>query len=441
MPSWAADWLRDARLLVLSQLVAMFATTAVAVLLARSLGPSEWGLFSALLGLSLAFSTFVDLGLGTWLLRELSAIGRTKGSAPSGSVSERSLRLASAVGANTLIGGLLLFVAGIALVSLGTNVSTSAALLGLLTYTILLAASNCLETFYRAERRLKTVVVAVVLEKFFLLSCITIVVLSDLGLWSVGAAYAAAALARLAFVVNLLVNKVGLRFKVPALSDIGRVMKAGVPFAFGTVALNVVPRLDTLLVAAFSSTAAGYFALGDRIIGPALIVPVVASAALYPFFSREATDPRAGWPISGGMLVVGGAIAGAGALLAPLLVPAVFGAQYDEAIRVVQIMFFALPFIYASNPLLARVYTAGLERQVLTATLGASLVGTAAIIAGQLTVGPTGAAGGYVLRQFLFTVVLTALSISAVEKVRREWASEASRPAPGDASVRLPPGA
>ena len=120
------------------------------------------------------------------------------------------------------------------------------------------------------------------------------------------------------------------------------------------------------------------------------------------------------------MLALGGAIGGIGALLSPLLVPVVFGSQYDEAIRVVQIMCLVLPFIYASNPLLARLYTSGMERQVIAASLFASLVGTVAIVAGQLTIGATGAAGGYVLRQILFTLVLAALSVRN-HRMRRGW--------------------
>jgi O-antigen/teichoic acid export membrane protein len=438
MPGWTGEWLRDARLLLSSQLIATVATSIVAILLARSLGPSDWGLFSGLLGLSLALSTFVDLGLGTWLLRELSALRAGQGWQPSVSAREESLRLASAVAANTLIGGLLFFGAVVVLASLGTSASTSTALLGLITYTILLAASNCLEAFYRAERRLSTVVVAAVLEKFLLLTCIVAVVVLDYGLWAVGVAYIVAASGRLAYIATLLVNRAGLPFSPPAMSDIGRVANAGLPFAFGTVALNVIPRLDTILVAVFSTTAAGYFALGDRVIGPALIVPVVASAALYPFFSRERRDSRADWRISAGMLATGGAIGGIGALLSPLLVPAVFGSQYDEAIRVVQIMCLVLPFVYASNPLLARLYAVRMERQVLATTLVGSLAGTAAVVCGQLAIGPTGAAGGYVLRQALFTVALTALSVSATKGTPGGSApSDASGTTPGEAPMRI----
>ena len=169
---------------------------------------------------------------------------------------------------------------------------------------------------------------------------------------------------------------------------------------------------------------------------PAIIVSVVASAALYPFFSRERRDSGAGWRISAVMLGLGGAIGGIGALLTPLLVSAFFGSQYDEAIRVVQIMCLVLPFVYASN--LARLYAAGMERQVLATTLLGSLAGTAAAIGGQVAVGPTGAAAGYVLRQALFTVALTALSVSATKGMPSGSApSDASGTTPGEASIRI----
>ena len=82
-------------------------------------------------------------------MRELSALRAVQGWQLSVSAREESLLLASAVSANTLVGGLLFFGA-VVLASLGTGASTSAALLGLITYTVLLMASNCLETFYRA---------------------------------------------------------------------------------------------------------------------------------------------------------------------------------------------------------------------------------------------------------------------------------------------------
>jgi hypothetical protein len=80
----------------------------------------------------------------------------------------------------------------------------------------------------------------------------------------------------------------------------------------------------------------------------------------------------------------------------------------------------ALPFVFASNVLLVRLYSLHRERAVLGVTLVASLVGSGVLVLGQLTVGPEGAAGGYVLRQVLFTVALAVTGrIASAAPTRR----------------------
>jgi O-antigen/teichoic acid export membrane protein len=412
MPTWTAHWLRDARLLLVSQFIVVLSTTTLAIVLARSLGPSDWGLFSALLGLSLALSTFVDLGLGTWLLRELSKLMEEEQSLERRQ-EESSRRVIGAVIANASCGLLLLVGSVVVALLIGAKGHTILALLCLITYTSLLTASSCLEAFLRAQRRLKRVVAAILLEKLVLLTLATAAALLVSALWAIAVAYLIAGLARLSFIVYTIFVRDLLPVMRPTFRHIQRFVMGGIPFAFNTVALNVIPRLDTLLVAGFSATAAGYFALGDRAVGPALIVPVVTSAALYPFLSREASRSRASWKISGGMLVVGSAIALAGVVLAPVAVPAICGQSYSSAVPVVRLMVLVVPFVYASNPLLAHLYTSGKERQVFAATLVASLLGTGAIVVGQVSAGPTGAAVGYVLRQALFTLALSFMALRA----------------------------
>jgi O-antigen/teichoic acid export membrane protein len=402
----------------------------LAILLARSLGPSEWGLFSGLLGLSLALGTFIDLGLGTWLLRDLSALRTQPATTSRETQVESSRRLIGAFAANIAIGSVLIVVALIATLRMRTDVETVIALVALIIYTIFLTSSNCLEAFFRAERKLGKVVTAIILEKFLLLSLAGGVLLLGHGLLAIGLVYLCGGLARLIYIGLTLFARERLPLLLPAMADVRRVIAAGIPFAMGTVALNVIPRLDTILIAGFSATYAGYFALGDRITGPALIVPFVAGAALYPFFSREAPKPDVAWKISGGMMAIGATAAIIGAVLAPVLVPLVFGHQYSDAVVVVQLMLFILPFLYGSNPILTYTYARGSERQVQLVTFIASLLGTAAIIAGLLMFGAVGAAAGYVLRHILFTITLSGVLLFAVPSTRALASAPASSSPP-----------
>jgi O-antigen/teichoic acid export membrane protein len=187
-------------------------------------------------------------------------------------------------------------------------------------------------------------------------------------------------------------------------------LRASMPFALNAASLNIIPRLDALILVTLSTTAAGYFALGDRILGPALMVPLVMGSALYPFLAREGERSAAGWKILGVFVSAGSVLAVAGIALAPTLVPLIFGNAYDEAVTVVRVMLLAIPFAYGSNAMLAQLYTGGRERSILLVTVGMSALGTVAIVAGQLAVGATGAAGGYVLRQILFLAGLVAIA-------------------------------
>jgi O-antigen/teichoic acid export membrane protein len=106
--------------------------------------------------------------------------------------------------------------------------------------------------------------------------------------------------------------------------------------------------------------------------------------------------------------LVGVAVAAIAIAAAPTLVPIVFGADYASAVPVIQVMLVATPFVFGANPLLTHLYTERLERPRLGFTLGCvSLVGTGAVVLGQIAVGATGAAGGYVLRAMLMVGVLT----------------------------------
>lgn len=419
MPTWIGHWLRDARLLLASQVLIVLSTTALAIILARSLGPADWGVLSALLGVSIALSVFIDVGLGTWLLRELSLL---QGNEPDTAVRHRetSRRIVGGVLATFTFGTALLIGSAAVVLSIGVEGDTAVALLGLIAYTVSVAAANCLEAFLRAERRLRLVVAATIVEKVLLLVFVGAVVVLGYGIWAIGLAYFAAGICRLSLIGLTVFGYQRLPVVVPAFHHVRRFVQSGVPFAFNTVAMNVIPRLDTLLIALVSATAAGYFALGDRIVGPILIVPVVATTALYPFLARELSS-KVAWRISFGMLVLGFAAAVAGALAAPTLVPLLFGASYDDAIPTVRIMLFVVPFVYAASPLLAHLYTSGRERQVLAATLIASALGTAAIVIGAVTFGALGAAVAYVFR---YSILATALAATAYRHRKPDASTE-----------------
>ena len=72
-------WLKDSGSLTGYQLVATAVGTVTFLLIARSLGADDFGAFAAVFGVAQATSIFLDAGMGTFLLRDLSQAGFTEG--------------------------------------------------------------------------------------------------------------------------------------------------------------------------------------------------------------------------------------------------------------------------------------------------------------------------------------------------------------------------
>jgi O-antigen/teichoic acid export membrane protein len=304
-------------------------------------------------------------------------------------------------------------------------------LVALVAYGALIATCGGLEVVFRARRRIGRLIAATLLEKGLLLLLVTVSLVSGFGLAAIGVAYVGAGVARIGFDTISIIRGRDLALAFPSLRTVRDVTRESVPFAANRASLNIIPKLDTFILAAISPLAAGYFALADRALGPILIVPVVMSVALYPFLARESAGSRAGWGVVGLLTAAGGVIAAIGIAISPMLVPLVFGSAYEPAIPVVQVMLLMLPFVFASNPLLTHVYTARLEHRALGLTLGAaSCIGTAAVVAGQELVGPVGAAGGAVLRMALFAGVLAAAGAGRVFTTQ-SWRPRLGRPRRG----------
>ena len=410
-PAWIRAWALDSSVLLFSQTAALAATSALAILLARSLDPHNWGLFSGFLALSLALSVLAEFGLTTWLLRELSSLYTDESTSEAQSRSRAGRLVGGGLVVAISIGAGFVAATVIAVVSLGLEVRLSAAVVALVVYGALISVSTVPESYFRSRRRLRRVVAATLLEKGLLLLLVAGFVIADLGLPGIALGYLAAGSARLGFDAVLVIARDRLPVWRVSARDLASVFRSSLPFAVNRTFLNLIPRTDTFLLAILSPVAAGYFALGDRLVGPAFIVPVVASMALYPFLARE-EGSTAAWRITILLAAAGTVLAGAAALAAPVLVPSLFGEAYTAAVPIVQIMVFVIPFVYVGNPLLAYVYSVRREGRRLTAALAAvSLLGTMAIVLGQVFVGPVAAAGGYVFRHALFVAALAAAAL------------------------------
>jgi O-antigen/teichoic acid export membrane protein len=394
--------------MLVSQGLTIIAASLSAVVVARWLQPDEWGVFSAFLGLSIALGVVIEFGLGTWLLRDLSGLFAHHGEAAKPRAREL---VSSALGCTVSLTLLVATAGGVVGAISGERLALVLALSSLLLFGGLFATASVLEAYLRAQRRLRRIVAASVTEKYLLVMLVVVAVLTDAGILGVALAYVAAGLARCVF-LGLGVFA-GASPRLPSWTNLGSVLRKSLPFGLTAAAVNVVPKLDALCLLVFSATAAGYYALADRILGTVVILPVIAATTLYPFLARRAHERRAIWVISGGFGACGAALAAAGFLAAPELVPFVFGEKYADAADAVRLMFLALPLIFASNPLWTYGFSYGRERLVVAATLAVAFFGTGAILIGQASAGISGAAVGFLVRQSLMFVAIAAIAAKA----------------------------
>ena len=131
-------WARDSSVVLVSQFSALAVTSVLTILVARELGPSGFGVLAALLGAAQLLTVFVDAGISTYMLRELSAT--MVNDAGSVSRSRASELLSSALSTTTAAAAALIL--GSALVSVAAfrhDLRLAFVLSSLVGYTTILA--------------------------------------------------------------------------------------------------------------------------------------------------------------------------------------------------------------------------------------------------------------------------------------------------------------
>lgn len=427
---WMRLWAGDSAVLVMSQAATVIATGAMAVIVARYLGPAEFGIFSGALGLTQVLMLLSSVGAATWLLRELSrelAAGRSD-------PAHVGRMVAAPLG---LTGGLvvpltLASVAGALL--LRTSADLVIALGALQVYVGLTIMATILETVFRAHRRLAVVVSANVGEKLILLGLAAAAVVLDAGIAGISAAYVAAGVLRFAFVLVALRSAGLARLVRPSVSEATGTLRASLPFALGLAAPRAIMRLDIVLIGLLSVTVAGYYAVAERILSVLLIIPSASATMLYPLLARERDPLRATWRAAALLGGLGAVLAAIGIVLAPTVVPLLFGSDYQDAVIGVQIELLAVPPLFAASPIMVGMFLEARERTVAVVMWACVLLGTVLVVAGQARFGLVGATLGFVLRYVALLIVLVALSVAVRRRARggdgRDEGSDDDRRAP-----------
>lgn len=386
MSSEAREATRGSAIKLLAELLGRVLALVTALLIARGLGPAEFGVFAFLSGVAVLVSELGDLGLQGTAQRALVA---------------RTLSLAAMLRAKAL---LLAVLAGTGL--LAFSVWRQELLPPLVLYYLLAGWSEFLGVGLRARGRRGGEAVTILCLRATTLALVVLVFVRGLGLY--GLAWALAASPVLAILVGLALLRASGAQPAPDAPEARtslEVLRLAFPLGVNGLLALLSLRVEILALPFFvGDHSTGLFAAALKVVDSLILVPAAIAAGAMPALTREAMRGGRG-PVrerTATTVALLGVPAAVGLFaLAPGVVRLLFGDEYAPAALPLRILAPALLAIFLNNVLLHALLALG--RAPLLPRLTAVRVAIAASCALTLIprFGISGAAFGFTLSELV----------------------------------------
>lgn len=393
MSSEAKDATLGSAIKLGAELLGRALAVVTGLLIARGLGPADYGVFAFVAGVAVLASELGELGLQGTAQRALVA---------------RTLTLRSMLEAKGLLLGLLLGAGGllVAVTGGGGDAPRLGVLVPLVLYFLLAGWSEFLGVALRARGERGGEAATILAFRASALALVGLVFWRDLGL--LGLAWALAASPLLAILLGAtLLARTRVEPENPARLEASRIrdiLRLAFPLGVNGALSLLSLRVEILLLPLFlGDHETGLYAAALKVVDSLILVPAAIAAGAMPALTREAlvgSGPvRERTATSVALLGVPAAVGLA--LLAPGIVTLLFGADFAPAGGALRVLAVALLAIFVNNVLLHALIALG--RAPLLPRLTAVRVGFAAVAALVLIprFGITGAAWGFTLSELL----------------------------------------
>jgi O-antigen/teichoic acid export membrane protein len=426
MTNFTRTVLRNSAVGLAAQLAIKILSFGFSVLIIRSLGAQDFGQYSAIAAFGTIFLFVADLGLGTYMVRQVARLR----DAPDGAQEIKQLfgnililRLLLSALASVLLlsaawitGRPLIMIGAIALNTLGIMMYGAQG-----TFDMVLAGYERLDLSSRAK---------VVYQVAF-------IILGALALWQ-GTGYYGLIVANLGCIGLYTaicwrwVQKLGIRPSRPMLTSWLPLLRLSIPFAIISFALGLSYKFDSVLLNIYrSDLETGYYNAAYNLIFSAVLISNVVNTALYPSLTRQMTlNPARLAPIVDRVLRYLVTIAlpitvGIWALADPL-VTLLYTQAYQPAAPAMQIIVWVVPFMYLSEFLGYVVLITGREKIAARSVL----ISTAFNVAINLWVVPHFGYLGSAVMTVLTEIVLVGQYVWILSKMLRtmSWINILLRP-------------
>ncbi len=339
---------RQASWIVLGRLGGALIQAGSMALLARWIGPSDFGLFASAYGIALVLQTVIDLGLTTYIVR-LRALE------PTSEYLKEALRIVSRI--SILTGSL-----GVA--SMSILAWHDHRYLPFIPFAIWIAVDRQVETWLAIPLADgDTIQNATSLVTRRTISFVVLIVAAAIGVDPLfGYTFGLALGSTISCFVVMEKNRVPFRrFKVPP----RKVIRTARPYWANSVATQL-RNFDTLIVTAIAGTTqGGYYGAASRLTTPLRIIPTSFAQVLMPAAARSGQSGRNALLRSVLVLMAATALLyGVVAVIMPLAVPLVLGREFDDSILIIQIVCGGLAFAAISSQMNSLLQGWGQLKQV-----------------------------------------------------------------------------
>jgi len=326
--------------LAAGQMIAMALGFVTHAILARAVGPADYGVLGFAVAVMSYFGIAASLGTDTWATREIA--------------SRRSdvRRIAETILSLRLLLSAL-SIAGVVIFLAIWRPDTLVVQIVLIQAASLIVAALTLDFSFQGLERLDAVARRQVLSAIIALAGIAALVGLGHGI------VAASAMLQMAALISALVmfwefsRSAGIpRLGSAALAEWRRILREATPLAITVVVVNVYLYIDIVMLGFLRpGTEVGHYVAATRVLTIGLIVASILRTAILPVLSRLQSSPTERHAVGSHhariVATAGGLAAMGGFVLAPEILEIIFGAEFREAASALRILMIGLLFMSA----------------------------------------------------------------------------------------------
>lgn len=382
-----------------TSMVAQGLTALTFWLVARVLGPSDFGAIAAAIGIATMLLSTLDFGINAITIRELARIP------------DKPEVFSSTFGAKLLTSGIvgLLWTLLVALVSIRSSSWIPYIPLG--AHIFMSDIANTLNVVPRSQQRMHILGLTTFCQKAATLVGTVLLLISPIDVqfaFPLGLVFGStvSVFVAMAFVDRKMRSNPRMSF-----ANLMRLWKSSAGFGLSSLAAQI-QRVDVSIVAAVAgSTAAGIYAAPARLTNSLMVIPTALSTALFPRVSA-ASDAKSAR--SEGLRAIKistlltAMVTAVLFILAGPLVPVVLGEEYAASVPVLRSILIGTLIASVNAPLASMLQASGKELFVAKVVGFASIIGLGVVGLGGAASEASGAAIGFIVLQIAIIVPLLA---------------------------------